>query len=311
MLDYIRDAESIKLEGPTEDIEVKLKDGKYVFAQSKATMTPDDNTNAIRDLSKALETLSEADATGKARELLLVTNRTDPLHDESSMRKFANPYSLVPYNDLPETCQSKIRDICSRKNYSLQLDRFSVMALEFPSGGNAGSETVKARIAEFLVDIDPRLLGLQKKMLDRWRLQFDDNAVEKDRHKNLSKKEMIWALIVLFCEELDDSMLNGFDDAEAEEVRDKYSDIVDWHSERFDMVCRVLGEYEQYKRWHPNRNGPEVQKSFIEDKQEEFASDFDLDGLEPQLAVAVRKITIERILQQQRKISKVKEAVQL
>lgn len=311
MLDYIRDAESIKLEGPTEDIEVKLKGGKYVFAQSKATMTPDDNTNAIRDLSKALETLSEADASGSAHELLLVTNRTDPLHDESSIRKFANSYSLVPYNNLPETCQSKIRDICSKKNFSLQLDRFSVMALEFPSEGNAGGETVKTRIAEFLAEIDSRLLGLQKKMLDRWRLQFGDNAAENDRHKNLSKKDMIWALIVLFCEELDDSILDGFDDADAEEVRDKYSDIVDWHSERFDMVCRVLGEYEQYKKWHSDKIGRDVQKSFIEDKQEEFASDFDLDGLEPRLATAVRKITIEKILQQQRKISKVKEAVHL
>ena len=41
MLDHIRDAESIKMEGPTEDIEIRLKGGKYVYAQSKATMTTD------------------------------------------------------------------------------------------------------------------------------------------------------------------------------------------------------------------------------------------------------------------------------
>lgn len=85
MLDHIRDAKGIKMEGLKEDVEIKLNDGSYVFAQAKGTMSPDDNSNAIRDLSEALETLSEADASESAEELLFVTNRTDPLHYASSV----------------------------------------------------------------------------------------------------------------------------------------------------------------------------------------------------------------------------------
>ena len=311
MLDNICDAKSVKIEGMTEDIEVELQNGRYVFAQAKSCMNPDDSSNALRDLSKALETLSAADGTERANALLFVTNRSNPFNDIKSIRKFLNPYSIVSYENLPESCQTKIQKILSKKKLALRTDRFSVLALEFSGDGKARYETIKTRITEFLVRIDNGLYGFGEKMLDKWRLMFEENASQNDRKASITKKDMMWSLIVLFCEGVDDSRLGNFDDADSTEIREKFSTVISDHAERFGMVSRIMTEYEKYKRRHSNQRGDEVQKSFIEEKHELFASDFDLAGLEPRLAIAIRKITIEKILQQQRKISKVKEAVNL
>ncbi len=311
MLDNIRDAKGIKMEGQKEDVEIRLNDGSYVFAQAKSTMSPDDNSNAIGDLSKALQTLSEADASGCAKKLIFVTNRTNPLNDVLSMRKFANPYSLVEFRNLPETCKERINRICDKRKIALRTDRLSVLALEFPSDNDAGYETIKMRIAEFLVGIDSRLSGFQKEMLDRWQLMFGRNATEADRTKSLTKKDMMWALIVLFCENIDESQLSKYDGADCEDIKEGFSRIIDWHTERFDLFCKVGAEYVQYKAEHLDKNTSELQKSFVEEKNGVFADDFDLDGLDPEIAIEVRKITIDKILQQHRKIAKVKEKVNL
>lgn len=311
MLDFIREAEAVKIEGNKEDIEVILKNGAKIFAQAKGTTSPCDNTNAIRDLKKAVETLSEAGRTRNVRRLIYVTNRTDPFHDVSTLRKFSNAYSLVPYHQLPPVCQKRIEDICIQKGIKLRTELFSVLALEFPNDKETRYETIKEHVSTFLVGIDGSFQGFAKKILSKWQQQFWENASQKDCHKPIKKKDMIWPLIVLFCEDIDDPLLDKFDDAERDSIEERFADVISDHTERFGLVTKIMSEYALYKAAHSNMTGAEVQKSFIDEKEEMFLDEFALDSEGDAIAKTVRKVTIRKILQQRRRIAEVKEAVNL
>lgn len=311
MLDYIREAEAVKIEGNKEDVEVILKSGAKVFAQAKGTTSPDKSNNALRDLKKALETLGEASKTRSVKRLIFVTNRTDPLNDVSTLRRFSNPYSLVPYQQLPKVWQNRIKDICVQKDIDLPTELFSILALEFPNNGESCYETIQERVSTFLVGIDGNFQGFAKKMLEKWQQQFWQNAAQKDCHKVIKKKDMIWPLIVLFCEDVDDPLLDDFDSADSEEIEERFSDIISDHSERFELVTKIMSEYDKFQKAHLDKVRAVVENLFVEEKETSFSDEFALDNEEAPIADVVRKITIRKILRQRRRIDKVKEAVNL
>jgi hypothetical protein len=311
MLDYIREAVAVKIEGNKEDIEIILENGTKIFAQAKGTTSPDESKNAMRDLKKALETLGEAGKARNVKRLIFVTNRTNPLNDVSTLRKFSNSYSLVPYQQLTKKWQNSIKDICAQKGLDLPTELFSILALEFPDNEESRYETIQERVSTFLVEIDGTFQGFAKKMLEKWQQQFWQNASQKDCRKAIKKKDMIWPLIVLFCEDVDDPMLDDFDTADQEIIEERFADIISDHSERFELVTKIMSEYTKFKASHSDKVGAVVEKSFIEEKEALFRDEFALDGEEVSIAQAVRKITIRKILRQRRRIDEVKEAVNL
>ena len=311
MLDCIREAKAIKIEGKTEDIEVILQNGKHIFAQAKSTMNPEDSKNAIRDLKKALTTLNDADRSGKTKHLILVTNRVDPFDEEKCRRYFGNPYSIVPYDNLPQVCKTRIQDICTQENLSLPTKHFSVLSLQFSGDGASRYETIKEHVSEFLVEINSHFQGFGKKLMPKWQLQFGQNASQNDRSRTIKKKDMIWPLIVLFCEDVDDPLLDEFDSSDREAIEERFSDIISDHSERFELVAKVMSEYAKFRVAHSDKGGVVVENLFVEEKESLFGDEFALDTEEDLIAKAVRKITIRKILRQRRKIDQVKEAVNL
>ena len=311
LLDSIREAKAVKIEGKTEDIEVVLQNGTHIFAQAKSSMDPEDSHNAKSDLKKALKTLNDADGTGNTKQLIFVTNRSNPFNEETCRRYFNTAYSKITYGSLPQVCQQHIQDICTQEGLSLNTEHFSVLSLQFSGDGEARYETIKEHVAEFLVEINSHFQGFGKKLLPIWQLQFGQNASQNDRSLTIRKKDMIWPLIVLFCEDVDDPLLDDFDTADQEIIEERFADIISDHSERFELVTKIMSEYTKFKASHSDKVGTVVEKSFIEEKEALFRDEFALDGEEVSIAQAVRKITIGKILRQRRRIDEVKEAVNL
>ena len=62
MLRYLKDIDSIRVEGEKEDVEVNLKnDYKYMIQAKAQTVDLKDNTNNAQNLKKALKSLANAD----------------------------------------------------------------------------------------------------------------------------------------------------------------------------------------------------------------------------------------------------------
>ena len=309
MLNVICEAKEIKVEGDTEDIEVFLTDGTVVFAQAKGCMTPEDATNALRDLKKALGTLSVASQTGMAQSLIFVTNRSNPFNKQSTIQRFSMGYSCVPYSDLPNVCKKCIGEIVDKENLTLETEKLSVMVFDFAGEEPNRYRMVKQRIAEFLVSLGDTCSGWSQKTMERWQLSFGKNASNKS--KRITKQEMRWPLIVWMSASGTHDWLQDYDEATYNQIIFGFKKMINETSERFEFVTKVMADYAVFQKQHQGMKQNEVTKKFIVEKSMMFGDEFDLSGLEEDVARAIIKLTVEKILRDRFIISKMKKVVNL
>lgn len=309
MLNAIQSAKEVKVEGEVEDIEVFLNDGKKIFAQAKGCTTPDDATNALRDLKKALGTLSVASQTGQAQSLVFVTNRPNPFKKPATMYRFSNGYSCVPYSDLPDECKKRIEDIAHKQKLTLEKEKLSVLVFDFAGEEPNRYRIVKQRIAEFLVSLGDNYGGWAQKAMDRWQLSFGKNASSKS--KRISKRDMVWPLIVWMCERGTHEWLQDFDEATCDQISSTFGKMINETSERFEFVTKVMSDFVLFQKQNSGLTQKEVTKKFITEKSMSFREEFDLSGLDANTAKAVMELTVEKVLRERVFISKMKKAVNL
>ena len=112
MLKNIVDASKVKVEGETEDVEITFSNGRVLMAQAKAVENPDDFGNVKRKLEEGLRTLNAASKITDVEQLVFVTNSPNPFNNTRTMYKFSSPLNIVPFSELPSSCQKSINDIC-------------------------------------------------------------------------------------------------------------------------------------------------------------------------------------------------------
>lgn len=74
MLENIKDAKRVRVEGAYEDIEITLHDRTKIYAQVKAIEKPDNTSHVIDKLVKALGTLSDAAKKGDGSVFSYISN---------------------------------------------------------------------------------------------------------------------------------------------------------------------------------------------------------------------------------------------
>lgn len=85
MLENIKEAKRVRVEGADEDIEITLQDQSKIYAQAKAVVKPDDYTHVIDKLTNALETLNLAAKNGDGVLFTYVTNSPNPFNSQRTM----------------------------------------------------------------------------------------------------------------------------------------------------------------------------------------------------------------------------------
>ena len=113
MLKNIEKASKVKVEGENEDVEITFSNGKMLMAQAKAVEDPDDFRNVKGKLEAGLRTLDAASKIADVEQLVFVTNSPNPFNNVRTMYKFSSPLNIVPFSELPQSCQKSINDICS------------------------------------------------------------------------------------------------------------------------------------------------------------------------------------------------------
>lgn len=106
MLENIKDAKRVRVEGADEDIEITLQDRSKVYAQAKAVDKPDDTAHVIAKLTKALETLSDAAKNGDGSLFTYVTNSSNPFNNQRTLSYFTGRTHLG-FDELLDTAQKR------------------------------------------------------------------------------------------------------------------------------------------------------------------------------------------------------------
>lgn len=305
MLENIREAKSVRVEGKTEDVEITLSNRKKIYAQAKALVRPDDVSNTRKKLIDALETLNDAAAVGDGSLFSYLTNAANPFNDRESLSYFTGMTHLY-FHELPDSVKTKVQEILKGRGYTnIDPEKMDVRVIPFYGEDTKNRyKEIISYVNDFLEGLDAANLGIKQDILSIWRDDFFQNATMPDTDITISKKKMIWPLIVLVTERKSASeYTKDFDDDEIDEIERKFKEIINQDSLRYDIISRVLTDYHNSEE--SNR------KNFVEEHWTEYQDLLDdviLDGDEKK---SLLQIILYRIISRRKIIQSIKEEVNL
>lgn len=313
MLDNLKAMTSMRLEG-NEDIEINLEDGTSILAQAKSVVrSSEDFDNVLKNLKKSLCSLSEAyHSTSSVKQLIYITNSPNPLNISAEMHIFAGAPAYRTYHDLPKKSRNKIDKILS--NITSPLDKSKLIIQTLPFETNNDKERYKhvwLKINEFLSNIGEDRLSIIE-LHNIWQGDIFKSGTKNDYSIKLTKKDLIWPVIVILTEkETFTSEFNEeLDDAEIEEISRAYKDIINTCTERFEFFTKVLYEFNTFRQ---DNKGKEGYNNFINSESQNFAYIFDDNeiNIDESIQSTLLKIIVKKIIDKRFRINTIKQAVNL
>lgn len=307
MLKNIEKASKVKVEGQSEDVEITFTDGKMLMSQAKSVMVPDDYSHVKEKLDAGLRTLNNAAKMNDVEQLIFITNSPNPFNDTNTMFKFSSPLNIVPFSELPTSCQQTINDICSSKGYDFDKALLTVCVMQFHGENDDERYKVLTSLTtEFL-----NILGVHKistdSLLTLWQHSFAVNASQLTT--SITKKRMVWPVIAILCEVgEDDAELEDYDYSDATEILQKYRSVINNNSERFEFVSRVLSDYIEF---HPEMKSKERTKKFTDGNWQNYKDSFDLKSADSTTEEMVIRLTVANVLRSRKVIAEIKGKVKL
>lgn len=310
-LENIEDVEKICLEGNYEDIELELSSGKMILAQAKAVeKASSDFVNVRKNLKKALTSLSEAGERVDAKELIVITNSPNPFNDDKSRNVFYG-HAHRNYNTLPPSAKEIVDRYLSKMEKPLDTDKLKIQVLPFETDDeNERYKVIMECINDFMGNLNISISGIGRKMLETWHWQVFDNGGKKDSAIKLTKKDIIWPILVQITEieQCEDSFLEQFDSGVYEEVVNRYSEVINSHCEQCEFFIKILSDYNNFKT---EKKKSEKLNEFIEIKWKDYISEFAVDSVEEEIQEALAKIVIHNIIKRRFTIDRIKKGVKL
>lgn len=310
MLEDVENISKVRVEGKTEDIELTLSDGGYIFSQAKALVEPSDTKNVRKKLGDALGTLNQASLNPMTKKLIYITNAYNPLNDPTSMMAFYGQ-ARKSYDSLPESGKKVIETIISKKSYNtLKKNKLYIYTFPFEQDLNNRYRVVIEKVKDFITSIKPILSGIAQDVLDVWLQQLFENATLHDTAIILSKEDLIWPLIVIMCDnnERSNPFIDNMDDGDYIEINERYKSFIDCKSQKFTFATRVITDFQDFQQGVVN--GTERVLDFIDKRWADYSDEF-LSGEIDEIAMNLIKVTLYRIIQQRRLINDVKKKVNL
>lgn len=225
-LQNVEQVERIRLEGNYEDIEIQLNSGEMVMAQAKAVEKASSDFNNVRkNIKKALTSLSEADNKVNARDLIVITNSPNPFNDTQSMSAFYG-HAHRKYDSLPPTAKEMVDKYLNELDKPLDVNKLTIQVLPFETDDDDERyKVIMQNINDFVGRLKTNVPGIGRQLLETWHWQIFDNGGKENVDIKLSKKDIIWPLIVKITEisQCDDEFLGQFDSCVYEEIVNRWT----------------------------------------------------------------------------------------
>lgn len=309
MLKNMISATSVKVEGDTEDIEISLDNGEMVYSQAKSVFKPDDYTNVIAKLQSGLRTLDNAAKNANVEKLIYITNSPNPFNNVQNMFAFSGSLTRLKYGQLPDTCKEKIEELCQSHNYTFNRAMLSVYVMQFYGDDDNRFKVIKDITNEFLESIGLGDRGLGAEILKYWQSAFSNNATLRDTSIIISKKQMIWPLIVSVCRvDKNDAVLADCDACDFEEISGRYRAIINNKTERFEFIAKVMAAYTSYK---PAMHSAQKTREFIATQWSNLKDEFDAPNMDAAILEMVVKVALGNVIRSRKLIADLKREVNL
>ena len=309
MLENIEKLESVRIEGETEDIEIYLEDNKCYYSQAKSVTNSEDYSNVNKNLINALETLNEASVKNNCEQIIYITNSPNPFNNKLTMYKFSSPTNLT-YDELPEPCKNKIDKYIDENKYeNIDKSKLQVVVFYFESDNLVERfKVVKTKIAEFLNTLHRSTFGMAQEVMDAWQRDLFNNCTLQDTSLHILKEDLIWPIIVLRLEYIEDrDISDDIEEDDEEEIKSKYKDFINNQVDKFEFATKVLTDYNKYD----NGNIKDKANNFVSEKWTNYRDEFLGINIDVLVLENLIKIIIRKIIRNRRFISEVKKKVKL
>lgn len=311
MLENIKNIKSLKLEGNNEDIELQLSENKFILAQAKAVVnSSSDFSNVRKNLKKSLKSLSEGNERISAEKLIFITNSPNPFNDDESRSVFWGPTHRA-FDTLPPSAQQIVSEYLREIKKPLDTSKFSVQVVPFETDDDKERyKYILQEINEFIETLNINATGLGKRLMEIWHYDIFTNGSKKDADVVLSKKDIIWPIMVIVTDvaKYDDEFIENFDEALYDEIIHQYKELIDNHCERIEFFTRVLSDYNDFKC---QKNVKAKIIDFIEHTWKEYIDEFSIDRIDPEVQEGLAKIILYTIVRRRISINSIKQGVNL
>lgn len=304
MIENIKGAEKIRVEGVSEDIEIWLNDKTKIYSQVKSVTKPEDYSHVDKKLADALETLDLAAKNGDGSLFTYITNSPNPFHNTKTMSYF-HGVTHLHFNELPETAQKKISRIIQNKGYTnLDCSKLDIRVIPFYGDDPKNRfKEIKNAVSDLLGTLNVSFPGIENEILEIWQKFFSHNATQINTAITIDKNEMIWPLIVLVIDKVPSAEYKkDFNDEEIEEVERKYKQIINQYSMLYGFTTKVIADFIKSKS---------EKKTFIESYWKNYVNIVSALNADEQTKETLIKIIINRILTQRNCINDIKKGVNL
>lgn len=310
LLDNIKEIKEVRMEGASEDIELTMNDGSQIMAQAKGIVKgSSDFSNVRRNLQKAIGTLSSAD-NKLVEQLILITNSKNPLKEDSSKSFFYGPPVAVGYNDLSDEAKKVIDNIVDRLNIPFDKNKFYIYYFMFETDNlKTRYAVIEEKIKDFINQLNLGQILSAKELMDTWQNNLFHNGSQTDVTIKLSKKEIVWSVIVLTLgKQLPTEYIEDYDQGFINEITTQYSYLVNAVTERYDLITKILFDYNSLNCTLPMR---ERTRKFIADRWKDYISVFSFETLVEEVQEAVTKVILAKVIQQRYLIDNISREVLL
>lgn len=310
MLENIKELNSLKLEG-CEDIDIELLSGNHILAQAKAIeKSSTDFTNVRKNLKKALESLSDGNQKVTTDKLIFITNSPNPLNQDESRSIFYGA-SRRNFNTLPDSSQKIITEYLSQIDQPLDTDKFTIQVIPFETDDDLERyKVVMQVINNFLGELKLENYGMGKQLHQVWCGEVFKNGTRKDEKITLSKKSLIWPIIVITTnvDRTDSAFIERFDAVQYDEVVRRFHEIIDSCCERVEFFTKILYDFYSY-----NNSGKPSEKTlnFVEECWQNYKSEFEGIGIDFETVEALTKVVLYNVIRRRFDIDKIKKGVSL
>lgn len=322
MLKEIRRVDNIRIEGLNEDIELSLNNGKKVYVQAKSKSSLGTDIKALYKLNEGIRTLIHAANNKDFEKLYFVTNYPNPIGGKHSHYYYfmGGTYIERSFEELPQEAKlSALKKITAVENeFKLKLDVEKLYISVIPFEGEdklTRYRVINTEIKEFLNDISLNE-GISKELLEMWQSDMFFNASNINTKIEITKRNIIWPIVVLNCElneedklieHIEEELGLNFEDIEL--ILKRYGGFIDKQIERLDFLLKVINDYKKHKE--NNKGQKRKIEFFVNEKWSEYQDEIYSDGLEDEFLEAVIKIILSKLLSKKGMVSKIIQEVGL
>lgn len=278
MLENIENAIRLKIEGESEDIEIKLDDESIILAQAKSFVDPEDSRVSAK-LRKGLKTLKAASNKYKnSKKLIYISNAIRPICSRGRAHEFCN-FSYIKYQDLFKNEKVIIDKYIKEHEYEQEeIDKIYFYGLPYHGAESpTRHKEIYLAIRTFTDGIKELDVKYQR-ILEK--LQYICNYNSTERSANISKNDFVWPLIVLTLEfstvDYESLEKDECDTASIHRIEMAYNNLITIMSEKFSFATKIISDYIIK---YDSKFLSSDQKDFIENYWSHYSADLSIEGI--------------------------------